>query len=81
MARFRSVGAIVIGDRKYRPGQVFVDTVGSALAGDVVWPGGLDRWNVGPNLSPIDAGARAIIAASRFANEQAWPTSGCSSIS
>lgn len=80
MARFRSVGAMVIGDRKHPPGQVFADSVGSLLPGDVLWVG-LNKWTVGPNLFPIDAGARSIFADSRFANEQFWPTSGCSSIS
>lgn len=84
MARFRSIGCIVIGAVKYPPGQVFADGPGSALPGDVVWspyPPGLTKDNVGLNLAPLDAGARSIVANSRFANEVPWPTCGASSIS
>jgi hypothetical protein len=80
MARFRSTGAVVIGDKKHPAGTVFADAPGSMLAGDILWPGGLNSSNVGPNLSPLDAGARSIMAASRFANEPAWLSSGASSI-
>jgi hypothetical protein len=79
VARFRSVGAMVIGSVKHRPGQVFADAEGSLQPGDVLWLG-LDKWTVGPNLIPLDAGARSIIAASRFAGEPPWPASGASSI-
>ena len=70
MARFRSVGAIVIGAVKYRAGMVFADTPGAMQAGDVHWPPyppGLTKDNVGPNLVPLDAAAQGIMAASRFA--------------
>lgn len=80
MARFRATGAVVIGSVKYRAGQTFADALGSVLPGDVLWPGGLDSSKMSPNLIPLDAGAVAIMAASRFANDVPWPTSGCSSI-
>jgi hypothetical protein len=82
MAKFRAVGAMIIGDRKYGAGTIFVDYP-TGIPGEVVYmePGKLTKWNVGLNLIPIDAAARAMIAASRFANDPSWPTSGCSSIS
>jgi hypothetical protein len=82
MARFRSIGAIVIGDHKYVAGTVFVDAPGAMgqAPGDVLWPGGLTKWNVGPNLIPLDSGAQSMMAASRFANEVSWPSCGASSV-
>jgi hypothetical protein len=83
MARFRSVGAIVMGDRKYPPGTVFADTPANVLPGDVLWtpyPPGLTKDNVGPNLIPLDFAAQSIFAASRFAGEPSWVSCGASSI-
>jgi hypothetical protein len=84
MARFRSIGAIVIGARKYPAGTVFADTPGSLQAGDVLWtpyPPGLTSANVGPNLQPLDAAAQAIMAESRFAGQASWRSDGANSIS
>ena len=80
MARFRATGAIVIGDRKYPAGTVFADAPGSVLAGDVLWPGGLTPEKLGPNLLPLDAGASAMMAASRFSNEMPWRSDGANSV-
>jgi hypothetical protein len=80
MARFRATGAVVIGARKYKAGTVFADTVGSALPGDVVMVGLSSGKGLSPNLRPLDAGATAIMAASVFANEVPWVTSGCTSV-
>lgn len=80
MARFRATGAVVIGSVKYKAGTVFADTVGSALAGDVVWPGGLNSTKMSPNLVPLDAAATSMVAGSRFANTQAITIDGANSI-
>jgi hypothetical protein len=80
MARFRATGAFVIGDKKYPAGTVFADAAGSALAGDVVWLGGLNSSKLSPGLVPLDAGAQAMMAASRFAGEASWRTDGANSI-
>ena len=66
MARFRSVGCFVFGPVKYRAGTIFVSDAGSALAGDVVPPGGLDSSKLSPNLVPIDGGGTTMMNASRF---------------
>lgn len=81
MARFRSVGAMVIGSRKYPAGTVFCDWP-SGIPGDVVYvgPGNLTAKNVGPNLFPIDEAARGMVAASRFAYDEVWLACGASSV-
>jgi hypothetical protein len=83
MARFRATGTIIIGDCTYKAGTVFADTPGSVQPGDVLWPypPGLTKDNVGPNLVPLDAAAQSMFAASRFAGEVPWLSSGASSIS
>ena len=53
MARFRATGAFVFGDRKYPAGTVFADAAGSAQAGDVVWPGGLNSGKMRPGVAPV----------------------------
>lgn len=66
MARFRALGAFVIADQQYVAGTAFADTVGNALAGDVVWA--IDSNNYSPMLAPLDAGAAAIKASSIYAS-------------
>lgn len=82
MARFRATGAVVIGDRKWAAGTVFVDAPGAMgqAPGDVLWPGGLTSMKMSPNLVPLDAGAQAMMQASRFANEVSFRSDGASSI-
>jgi hypothetical protein len=80
MARFRATGAVVIGSVKYRAGQVFADTVGNALAGDVVWPGGLDTGKMSPNFVPLDGTATIMMANSRFAGVVPWGIDGAHSV-
>jgi hypothetical protein len=82
MAKFRAVGAMIIGAVKYPAGTIFTDWP-TGIPGEVVYmePGKLTKWNVGLNLVPIDAAARSMVAASRFANEPTWPSCGASSIS
>jgi len=65
MARFRALGAFVVGGKRYKAGQCFADAAGSALAGDVVWA--ITSSNFSPMMVPIDAGAIAIKAASQHA--------------
>ena len=79
MARFRANGAFVIGAVKYPAGTVFADA-SYAQAGDVVVPGGLTIKMLSPALVPLDDGARALYAASRFRGEPPWPADGASSI-
>jgi hypothetical protein len=81
MARFRATGATVHGAVKYKAGTVFADTVGNALAGDVVWPGGgLDTSKMSPNLVPLDGAATTMMGNSRFAGVTPWPIDGAHSI-
>ena len=62
MARFRGLGAFVVNGKRYKAGQAYADTVGNALAGDVVWA--INSSNYSPMLACLDAGADAIKAAS-----------------
>ena len=80
MARFRATGATVHGSVKYKAGTIFADTVGNALAGDVVWPGGLTSAQMSPNLVPLDAGATTMMNGSRFSGVVSWPIDGAHSI-
>lgn len=62
MARFRALGAFVIGGRRYKAGTTFADAPGAALPGDIVWA--ITSSNFSPMLVTLDAGAIAIKAAS-----------------
>jgi hypothetical protein len=62
MARYRALGAFVVGGKRYKAGQAFADTAASAQAGDVVW--NITSANFSPMLVPLDAGAIAIKAGS-----------------
>lgn len=66
MARFRALGAFVVGHKRYKAGQAFADSAGVAIAGDVVWA--ITSANYSPLLAPLDAGATAIKNASVFAS-------------
>jgi hypothetical protein len=79
MARFGSTVAFFIGHRKYRAGQTYADTKANAQVGDVVWTG-LDSTKMSPGLIPLDAGATAMMAGSRFANVQTPRIDGANSI-
>jgi hypothetical protein len=80
MARFRSVGCFVIGARKFKAGTIFADTVGNALAGDEVWPGGLTSAQMSPSLVPLDGTASTMMAGSRFANTPTTTIDGANSV-
>jgi hypothetical protein len=68
MARWRSLGAFVIGNRKYRAGQTYADTAVNALAGDVVYAAFGTSSGISPLLVPLDSSAIALMGASVFAN-------------
>lgn len=79
MARFGSTVAFVVGGRKYKAGQTYADTAGSALAGDVVWVG-LDSTKMSPGLIPLDAGATTMKNASVFSGIAIARPDGANSI-
>ena len=80
MARFRSVGCFVFGSVKYRAGTVFASDSGSALAGDVVPPGGLTSAQMSPAFVPLDGTASTMMAGSRFANTPTTTIDGANSV-
>jgi hypothetical protein len=61
MARWRSLGAFVIGNRKYRAGQTYADTAVNALAGDVVYAQFGTSAGLSPLLVPLDSSAIALM--------------------
>ena len=67
MARFGSIQAFVVNHKRYKAGQTYADTVGNALAGDVVWAALGTSAGMSPGLVPLDASATTIYNASRFA--------------
>lgn len=79
MARFGSTVAFVVGGKKYKAGQTYADTVGNALAGDVVWVG-MSSNTMSPGLIPIDAGATSMKGASTFAGINTPRPDGANSI-
>jgi hypothetical protein len=80
MARFGSTAAFVIAHRKYPAGQIYADTTGNALAGDVVWPSVGTSAGMSPALVPLDAAATTIMSGSRFANAPTQRIDGVNSI-
>jgi len=62
MARFRGLGAFVVGGKRYKAGQAYADSQGVAQAGDVVWV--ITSANYSPMLDCLDAGATTIKNAS-----------------
>jgi hypothetical protein len=68
MARFRSVGAMIIGHARYKAGTTFADTVGNAVAGDVIWAGCGLSGSMSSALVPLDGAATTIKNSSVFAN-------------
>jgi len=57
MARWRGAAAFVICTRKYKAGQTYADTVGNALAGDVVYAPFGSASGLSPMLVPLDGAA------------------------
>jgi hypothetical protein len=70
MARWGSTAAFVLNGKRYKAGQTFADTAGSALPGDVVYAPFGSVNGLSPMLVPLDAGAIALKAGSRFAGSQ-----------
>jgi hypothetical protein len=68
MARWQGLAAFVIGHRKYPAGQKYADTVGNALAGDVVYAPFGTSGGISPMLVPLDGAATALRSASAFAS-------------
>jgi hypothetical protein len=81
MARFRSSAAFVIGHARYKAGTTYADTVGNALAGDVVWASCGSSASMSPALIPLDGAATTIKNGSVFAGSVTPATiSGVNSI-
>jgi len=68
MARWQSTAAFVIGHIKYKAGTKYADTVGNALAGDVVYAPFGTSGGISPMLTPLDGAATALKNSSAFAN-------------
>lgn len=64
MARWRGAAAFVIGSRRYKAGQTHADTVGNAIAGDVVYAPFGTSSGISPMLVPLDAAATTLMNAS-----------------
>lgn len=80
MARFGSTASFLVNHKKYRAGQTYADTVGNALAGDVVWAAVGTSAGMSPGLTPLDASATTIMSGSRFANVPPFRIDGVNSI-
>jgi hypothetical protein len=66
MARFRLAASHVFGRVKLKAGSVIVDTVGNQQPGDFLWTP-LSSTTLSSAVTPIDASATTMKAASRFA--------------
>jgi hypothetical protein len=80
MARFQLTQAVHVGDKRFRAGSAVADTQGNALPGDKVWVG-LNSATMIEGMTPLDASATTMKAASRFASvaPRLWIT-GCESV-
>lgn len=67
MARFTSTCAFWVGNKKYKAGTNYADTVGNAIAGDVVWAAVGSSASMSPGLIPLDGAATTIKNGSAFA--------------
>jgi hypothetical protein len=63
MARFQSRVAFVVAGKRYKAGTIYADTVGNALAGDVVWAG-MSSSTMSPGLIALDGTATTMKGAS-----------------
>lgn len=80
MARFGSTCAFFVGGRKYKAGTTYADTIGNALAGDVIWPQVASSASMSPGLIPLDGSATTVKAGSVFAGVQFARPDGVNSI-
>jgi len=79
MARFRLIGTHVINHKTLKAGTVICDGT-SCQAGDYKWTG-LNANTVSDSMSPLDAGANTLLAASRYPGGPVYPFStGATSI-
>jgi hypothetical protein len=67
MSRVRLTSAMHIGQVRYKAGTTLADSTANQLPGDFVWTG-LTAANWHPGMSPLDAGANALKAASKYAS-------------
>jgi hypothetical protein len=67
MARWQGTAAFHIGNKSYKAGQKYADTVGNAQAGDVVYAPFGTAAGISPMLTPLDGAATTLKNASRFA--------------
>jgi hypothetical protein len=67
MARWQGLAAFVIGNKKYKAGTTYADTVGNAVGGDVVYAAFGTSGGLSPMLVPLDAPAVALRNGSAFA--------------
>lgn len=80
MARFGSTAAFVVAHKKYKAGQTYADTIGNALAGDVVWSDLGTSAGMSPGLVPLDGAATTIMNGSRFGATPTYRIDGVNSI-
>jgi len=69
MARWQGLGAFVIAHKRYPAGTKYADTVGNAVAGDIVYAPFGTSTGISPLLVPLDGAATTLRNASRFASE------------
>jgi hypothetical protein len=85
MARFGSTAAFTVPTslggthKKYRAGTTYADTVGNAIAGDVVWYG-MSSSTMSPGLIPLDGAATTMKNASPSAGNNLARPDGVNSI-
>jgi hypothetical protein len=79
MARFGSTTAFVVAGKRYKAGTTYADTLGNAIAGDVVWAG-MSSSTMSPGLIPLDGGATTMKNASPHAGIQIARPDGVNSI-
>src|SRR5215471_3890002 len=80
MARFQLTQALVVGQVRLKAGRTIADSAGAAQPGDFIWTG-LNSNTVHGGMTPLDASASTMKAASKYASEPpASSISGAASI-
>jgi hypothetical protein len=67
MARFRLTQAVAVGQFRWPAGDTVADSQANALGGDHVWTG-LNSTTMFEGMTPLDASATSMRAASQWAN-------------
>ena len=70
MARFKLTQAVAVSPWRFHAGEIVADSQANAQLGDRVW-NGLTSATMAPGMTPLDASATSMKAASPFANEPA----------